>query len=92
MPDDIEFSKIPTIMKRYSLESKFRECFKISQKYTSHTTPLIKDMQSAYMTPNELEAFFMFSCMHEEVDDKDICEHRGSMMDRIRNSIEKELV
>lgn len=86
--DKISYEKIPTIMKRYSLNSKFAFCLDVSRKYTSPTRPTVESIRNSGGLPHTLEAFFLFSIMHEEHGSRDILESRGSMVKRILDSID----
>ena len=86
--DKISYEKIPTIMKRYSLDSKLAFCVDISRKFTSPTKPTIESIRNSGVLPHALEAFFLFSIMHEEYGNKHILEHKGSMVKRIIDSID----
>ena len=90
MTNNINYSKIPTIMKRYSLESKFLVCTNISRNYTSPTRPPMETIRDLGVLPHDLETFFMFSIMFDEYDNKNIYEHKGSMIYRVLKSINNE--
>ena len=92
MSDEIEYSRIPTIMKRYSLESKFLVCTNLSRRYTSPTRPPMENLRDLGVLPHELDAFFMFSIMFHEVGNKNIYEHHGSMIRRIFQSIDNQSI
>ena len=86
----IEFNRIPTIMRRYSFDSKMNMCSRFSRSFTSRTRPSVKQLVESKMQVHELETLFMFSIMHEEHDDRNIDEHNGSMIYRIIGSIDAE--
>lgn len=92
MSDEIEYSRIPTIMKRYSLESKFLVCTNLSRRYTSPTRPPMENLRDLGVLPHELDAFFMFSIMFHEDGNKNIYEHHGSMIRRIFQSIDNQSI
>lgn len=88
---DINFSRIPTILKRYSFASKMAVCQEFSLNFTSRTRPSLKTLTTTIL-PHELEAFFAFSIMYEEYDNKDIRDNSRSMVWRILDAIDKESV
>lgn len=68
--DEIEYSKIPVYMKRYSLESKMFMCTNLSLRLTSPTRPTSEKIRSAGCLSHELEAYFTFAIMSAEYSEK----------------------
>ncbi len=86
--NDIPYEKIPTIMKRYSWDSKIKFCMDISRGYTSPTKPDTEAIRKLGVLPHTLEAIFLFAIMHIEHGNADITERNNSMLKRIIESID----
>lgn len=87
--NDIPYEKIPTIMKRYSWDSKIKFCMDISRGFLNPTKPDIEAIRNIGVLPHALETFFLFSIMYPEHGNADITERNNSMVKRILASIDK---